>query len=206
MEGGRIRLVGEHGGSLDPRIEAVLMQMRGKLQRRFPCCRDDITIVDVLEEAARRLVRRERRRGAIENLHGYAWVTLRSVMASKLRRADARLAGRLVSAHEAAHLLAARSATWDTAADLERGILLRQVLAALSPAERRVCSLKAAGYSAGEIARAVGRSRGSVDTLYSRAKAKARRLIARAPDPPVCDVTMVRLRPRRPRRRMAPLR
>jgi RNA polymerase sigma factor (sigma-70 family) len=189
-------LIDTHGGSLDPRIEGVLLQMQGKLQRRFPACRDELTVVDVLEEAARRLTRRERRRGAIANLHGYAWVTVRSVMMSRLRRGDARLAGRLVPAGEAAHLLAVRPATWDTVADLERGILLRQLLAALSPEERQVCTLKAAGYSAGEIARAVGRSPGSVDTLFCRAKAKARRLAGpRVVVSPGADATRGGVRP-----------
>jgi DNA-directed RNA polymerase specialized sigma24 family protein len=55
-------------------------------------------------------------------------------------------------------------------------VLVRELLAALTRDERRVCAMKAEGFSAGEIARAMGRSPASVDTLYSRAKARARRL------------------------------
>ena len=69
--------------------------------------------------------------------------------------------------------------------DIERRELLHQELAVITAHERRVCTMKAAGYSAGEIARFVGRSIASVDTVYSRAKAKARRLTATRRPPQV---------------------
>jgi RNA polymerase sigma factor (sigma-70 family) len=171
-----MRLVDEHGAPLEPRVERVLKQMRPRLQRQFPACRDELVTVDVLEEAGRRLLRRERRSGPIANLHGYAWVTVRSVMTSKLRRGDARLAERTVGSRNLDALPSLRSATRHTMADLERRVLLGQVLAVLTFDERRVCRMKAAGYSTSEIARIVGRSMGAIDTCYSRAKAKARRL------------------------------
>jgi RNA polymerase sigma factor (sigma-70 family) len=140
----------------------------------------------VFEEAARRLVRRERRAGRIENLHAYAWVTLRSVMTSRLRGPDARLEARTIRSRSADTLLASRLATHHTAREVERRVLLGEVLAALTSDERTVCGMKAEGFSAGEIARAMGRSPASVDTLYSRAKARARRLTTRQPGRPAC--------------------
>lgn len=176
MNGDGMRLVDEHGAPLEPRVERVLKQMRPRLRRQFPACRDELVTVDVLEEAGRRLLRRERRSGPIANLHGYAWVTVRSVMTSKLRRGDARLAERTVGSSNLDALPSLRSATRHTMADLERRVLLGQVLAVLTFDERRVCRMKAAGYSTSEIARIVGRSVRAIDTCYSRAKAKARRL------------------------------
>jgi RNA polymerase sigma factor (sigma-70 family) len=178
VDGDRISLVDERGAPLDPRLACVLTQMRARLRRHFPACRDDQMAVDVLEEAGRRLRRREREIGPIANLHGYAWVTVRSVVTSRLRRRDVRLMERTMGSRQSEALLASRRATRHTAAELERRVLLRQVLAVLTIDERRVCTMKAAGYSAGEIARRVGRSVASVDTFYSRAKAKARRLTA----------------------------
>jgi len=169
-------LIDEHGALVDPRVEGALLQMRGRLRRQFPACRDELTATEVIEEAARRLVRRERRIGHIEHLHAYAWVTLRSVMTSRLRRGDARLEERTVRSRAVDVLLASRLATRHTARELERRVLLGQLLAGLTEDERRVCAMKAEGYSAGEIARAMGRSRASVDTLYSRAKERARRV------------------------------
>jgi RNA polymerase sigma factor (sigma-70 family) len=178
-------LVDEHGAPFEPRLARVLTQMVAKLQRQFPACRDELLAVDVLEEAGRRLLRRERRLGPIENLHGYAWVTIRSVMTSRLRRGDARVAEHTVRSRNLEALVSVKSGARPAAADLERRVLLHQVLAGLSAHERRVCTMKAAGYSAGEIARFVGRSIASVDTVYSRAKAKARRLTATRRPPQV---------------------
>jgi RNA polymerase sigma factor (sigma-70 family) len=176
VDADRITLVDERGMPLEPRVARVLAQMRGKLRRQFPACRDEQMTVDVLEESGRRLLRRERQIGPIGNLHAYAWVTIRSVMTSRLRRRDVRLMERTVASRHLEALLASRRATRHTAADLERRVLLRQVLSVLTVDERRVCTMKAAGYSAGEIAQRVGRTVASVDTFYSRAKAKARRL------------------------------
>ena len=174
-------LVDEHGAPFEPRVARVLTQMRVKLQRQFPACRDELLAVDVLEEAGRRLLRRERRSGPIANLYGYAWVTIRSVVTSRLRRGDARVAEHTVCARDLETLVSTRGVTRHTVADLERRVLLRQILAGLSEDERRVCAMKAAGYTAGEIAEVVGRTAASVDTLYSRAKAKARQLTSRRP-------------------------
>lgn len=178
MNGDVITLVDEHGAPFDPRVAGVLAQMRVRLRRQFPACRDELLAVDVLEEAGRRLLRRERQAGPIVNLHGYAWVTIRSVATSKLRRGDARIVGASIRARDLDALVSARGAARHPGVDLERRVLLGQVLAALTSDERRVCAMKAAGYTAGEIAGAVGRSTASVDTLYSRARAKARRLLA----------------------------
>ena len=170
-----VSLVNETGGPLDPRIERVLMKMLPRFRRQFPSFRDDVALVDVLEEAARRIAKRESRIGPLAHLAGYAWVTLRTVATSKLRRGDARLMERIVPADEGAALLSTAGATSHTAADLERSVLHREVLAMLTPSERRVCALKAAGFSTQQIARSLRRSTTSVDTLVSRAKAKARR-------------------------------
>lgn len=176
MHSRSVSLVNETGGPLDPRIERVLMKMLPRFRRQFPSIRDDVALVDVLEEAGRRIAKREARIGPIAHLAGYAWVTLRTVATSKLRRGDARLMERIVPADEGAALLSMAGATSHTAADLERGVLHREVLAMLTASERRVCALKAAGFSTQQIARSLRRSPASVDTLFSRAKAKARRL------------------------------
>ena len=176
MHAHNVSLVNETGGPLDPRIERVLMKMLPRFRRQFPSFRDEVALVEVLEEAAKRIARRERRRGAIAHLPGYAWVTMRTVATSRLRRGDARIMERIVPAAEGAALLSAAGATSHTAADLERSVLHRQVLAMLTPTERRICAMKTAGFSTQQIARRLRRSATSVDTLFSRAKVKVRRL------------------------------
>ena len=171
-------LVDEHGAPFEPRLARVLTQMVAKLQRQFPACRDELLAVDVLEEAGRRLLRRERRLGPIANLHGYAWVTIRSVMTSRLRRGDARVAEHTVRSRNLEALLSVKSGAGLPRRISSAGCSCTRCWRGSPRDERRVCTMKAAGYSAGEIARFVGRSIASVDTLYSRAKAKARRLTA----------------------------
>jgi len=156
------------------------MKMLPRFRRQFPSFRDDVALVDVLEEAARRIVERESRIGPLAHLAGYAWVTLRTVATSKLRRGDARLMERIVPADEGAALLSMAGATSYTAADLERSVLYIQVLAMLRPSDRRICALKESGHSTQEIAQILGRSTTSVDTQFSRAKAKLRRRAATA--------------------------
>ena len=75
-------------------------------------------------------------------------------MSSRLRRGAARLEERTIRSHSAERLLASRLATRHTAREVEHRVLLGELLAALTRDERRVCAMKAEGFSAGEIARA----------------------------------------------------
>ena len=152
-------LLDSNGKPLGDRIERVLAGLLPKLRRRFPNLQDDVAITEVMEEAGHRIASREARGGPIERIHGYAWVTLRSVATSHIRRPATRLI---------------QQAQFGSPEQVERDILLREVLARLSPEERMVCLWKMAGFSAQEIASALGRSVVSVDTLFSRAKQKIR--------------------------------
>ena len=74
----RPRLLDESGNPFNTRVEGVLSYLVPRCQRQFPALRDDLALTEVLEEAGRRIARREARSGPIEKLHGYAWVTIRS--------------------------------------------------------------------------------------------------------------------------------
>lgn len=176
MQARSITLVDDKGRPLEARIERTVLQLLPRMKRQFPSIRDEATTVQLLEETARRVAHRERERGALVRPHGYAWVTLKSVVSSHLRRGEARLAGHSIAGAAGIRLLAAAPARSHTHRDVERRVLAQQLLAALTPGERRVCLLKHAGYSTREIARLLGRSAVSVDTIYCRARAKARRM------------------------------
>ena len=167
-------LLDSNGKPLGDRIERVLAGLLPKLRRRFPNLQDDVAITEVMEEAGHRIASREARGGPIERIHGYAWVTVRSVATSHIRRPATRLIQQTL-AQEASHEhIAVAQAQFGSPEQVERDILLREVLARLSPEERMVCLWKMAGFSAQEIASALGRSVVSVDTLFSRAKQKIR--------------------------------
>jgi hypothetical protein len=130
------RLLDEHGKPLDSRIENVLKRLLRKFLKRFPSLRDDLTLTEVFEEAGRKIAHREREAGRIERLHGYAWVTLRNTGTSWLRRGSSQLAQHTLSADDSDAALASIPTTCGTPEEIERGILMEEVMAHLSPEER----------------------------------------------------------------------
>jgi hypothetical protein len=152
-----IRLLDERGQPLDERVERVLIALVPRFQRTYPVFRDDASLVDALEEAGRRIVKREAEVGPIEHLHGYAWVTLRSIGTSRLRRGSGRLA---------------------------QHTLLREVFEHLTPDERMICIWKKAGFSSHEIAARRGTTPGAIDAVFARTKQKVRRLLGLSSEAP----------------------
>ena len=169
-----IGLLDSDGRPFHPRIERVLIQLFTRLRREFPALQDEVTLAEIMEEAGRRIRAREQRGGAVERLHGYAWVTIRSVATSRMRLGSTRLIQRTLEAEAAIARLQTTPSTVGTAEDIERKVLLRELLSKLSREERLICLWKQAGFSSQEIADHQGRSVESVDTMFSRAKQKIR--------------------------------
>ena len=176
-EARRLILLGRNGELLETELHAVLTRMSARAVRQFPALNDDIALVEVLEEAGRRIAAKQERAGPIANLYGYAWVTLRSVATSFMRRGSVRLTQKTLEPEESNALLTAAPTRHATPEQIERKILLGQVLRRLSSEERRICIWKQAGFSSQEIARRSGRSIPAVDTVFSRAKERLRRLL-----------------------------
>jgi DNA-directed RNA polymerase specialized sigma24 family protein len=167
-------LLDRMGKPLPAHIEGVLTRLLPRLRRQFPKLQDDVSLIEVVEEAGRRICAREERAGQIEKLHGYAWVTLRSVATSHVRRGSIRLIQNTLEPEASREHIACVPAESGSAAQIERDILLREVLDTLTPEERLVCIWKTAGFSSEEIANFRGRSTLAVDKLFSRAKQKVR--------------------------------
>jgi RNA polymerase sigma factor (sigma-70 family) len=174
----KFRILDERGHPFDSRIEQALLSLVPKFRRHYPAFRDEFSVVEVLEEAGRKIDHRERQSGPIEHLHGYAWVTLRTVAATRLRRGEGQLAWRMFGAEDGAAVIDATPSRTGTPEDVERTILLRELLAQLSPEERLVCMWKKAGYTSQEIAKRRGTGPGAVDTMLSRIRQKVRDLMA----------------------------
>ena len=170
-----ICLLSSDGQFLRPPLEQALLDLMAKFQRHFPSIRDDLLLIEIFEEAGRRIDQRERRVGPIARLHAYAWVTLKSVAASRLRRGAGKLAQRTVAFEDAETALDLMPARGAASAEIEWRILLREVLEILTPHERVVCLLKRAGYSSREIAERRGGTAAAVDTLWLRVRQKVRR-------------------------------
>jgi RNA polymerase sigma factor (sigma-70 family) len=162
----------ESGRPLEPHIHRVLRDLVPKFQRRFPSLQDAVVITEVLEEAGRRISDHERRSGPIERLHGYAWVTMRSVAMSKMRRSSMRVERATLRSEESHFALSRVPSELGSPEQIESAIVFQEVLARLSPDERMVCIWKRAGFSSKEIAERLGSSVGAVDILFHRVKEK----------------------------------
>ena len=196
----RIWLLDENGQPLSDHIQCAIVSLIPKFQRHFTAFRDDVALIEVLEEAGRKVHRRQMRSNPIERLHAYAWVTLRSVATSRLRRGDGHLAQRTLSAEEGEAALDTTPTKLGSADQVERAILVREVLERLTPTERLVCIWKNAGFSSQEIADRRGGTAMAVDKLLSRVRQKMRRRFgtqlggvrreepARAPDEDCADL------------------
>ena len=177
MEHLHLGLLDSDGKPLTDRIQRALTRLLPRLRRQFPLLQDEVALTEVMEEAGRRIALREERGGPIEKIHGYAWVTIRSVATSRMRRGSIRLIQKTLEPEASHATLAAVPAALGSPEEIERAILLREVLDKLSPEEKLVCIWKKAGYSSQEIAEHQGRTVTAVDTLFSRAKAKLRKAL-----------------------------
>jgi RNA polymerase sigma factor (sigma-70 family) len=177
----KFRILDDTGQPLSPHIEQALLALVPKFQRQFPGFRDELSLVEILEEAGRKIDRREKRSGPIERLHAYAWVALRSVATSRLRRGEGRLAQRTLPSEEGEAVLDSTPARAGGPDEIERRILLRQVLETLTPDERLVCIWRKAGFSNQEIADRRGGTAHAVDMVLLRVKQKVRKLLGVSP-------------------------
>jgi RNA polymerase sigma factor (sigma-70 family) len=201
----KFRILDERGHPLDPRIEEALLSLVPKFRRNYPALKDDLTIVDIFEEAGRKIDHREKQSGPIEHLHGYAWVTLRTVAATRLRRGEGQLARRTFGAEEGAAAIDSTAARIGTPEDIERNILLRELLERLSPDERLVCIWRKAGFTSQEIALRRGTTAGAVDVMLTRIRQKVRDLIGAPKGPEPQDASAERQATRtRPRHASEP--
>lgn len=177
----RLILLGRNGELLETTIQAALNRLAARAVRQFPALKDDVALVEVLEEAGRRIAARQERAGPLANLHGYAWVTVRSVATSFMRRGSVRLVQKTVEPELGEALLTAATARHSTPQQIEHRILLREVLSRLSTEERLICVWKHAGFSSQEISKRLGRTVAGVDTVFCRAKDRLRKLLGGGP-------------------------
>lgn len=172
----KLRLVDDEGNPLSARVDGVLSGLLVKFRRRFPSIRDEGDLTDVFEEAARRIVKRERQSGPIEKVHSYAWVTLRSIGLSWLRRGSSQIESRTVQSQGGQSILSTVVARDGSPEQIEQDILLHQLEAALTADEGLILTLKILGYSSAQIARRRGSTVNAVDVLLTRIKQKIRRV------------------------------
>lgn len=168
----RFVLLDEYGQPLTGRVPLVLERLAPTFARKFDEFRDEAVLADALERAAY-LIRRREARGGVLNLEAYAWVTLVSIANGLRRRGHGQLACRTTAESSDAALNLA-PATVGSPEQLERAILIRELLAHLTPRERVVFELRLEGLTSQEIAQSLGCTAGAVDVLVTRAHQRLR--------------------------------
>jgi DNA-directed RNA polymerase specialized sigma24 family protein len=167
------QLLDRQGQPLSEPIQRVLRTLVPRFRQHYPVL-DDLALTEVLEEAGQRLADRDVSRGPIASLRVYAWKTLRSVAVSRLRRSDMRVERATMGSEASDRVVTSLSSDLASADRIERDILLREVLAFVSPQERLICMLKAGGFSSRDIANRLGRSVTGVNVAFWRATRKMR--------------------------------
>ena len=189
---GKLWLIDSRGKPLNTRLERVLHDLVPRFLRHFPMLRDDVVVAEVMEEDGRRIADREQQRGRpIEKPYGYAWVTIRSIATSRLRRPSSRVVQPTIRSAPSEVLLSKARADRGSPEQIERAIFFREVMAQLNDDEQVVCTLKKLGCSSREIADGLGTSVGAVDTMYCRVKEKLRRISGAKNAAPSAQPTLV---------------
>ncbi|HWI69322.1 MAG TPA: hypothetical protein VNS88_13255, partial [Nitrospiraceae bacterium] len=111
--------------------------------------RDEVVLTEIMEQAGQKLLNREARGGRIDQLYGFAWVTVYRVAISQLRRTPYLLEQPTDSAERALSRLTSEQSS---PASIESGVLASQVLDRLSQRERMIAIWKRSGFSSREIA------------------------------------------------------
>ena len=173
----RTPLLDDRGRPLPDRIQLVLDELVPRFRRKFSMIRDEVVVVEILEQAGQQIVRREEREGRIERLYGFAWVTVRNVAISRLRRSPYLLEQSTVGSAESAAALGRLTAEESSPAAIEYKVLLAQVLGRLSSRERMIVIWKKSKRSSREIADHLGTSVSCVDTAFCRIRQKVKRLL-----------------------------
>lgn len=177
-----VLLVDGSGQPFAARVADAALAWLPRLRAGFPTL-DDTACVEVLEEAARRIVRRESGGHVLEHLYSYAWTAIRSAAISRTRLGRERVV-QLMADRQRPEAGARPRAQAVTAADVEARVLLSQLLDQLTSLERRIFRLKAAGFSTREIALRVSRAPTTVDSVHSRSMVRLRALWTARPGVP----------------------
>jgi hypothetical protein len=164
------RLLDEQGQPLSPRIDDALRRLFRKFRKKYPFIRDETEVVEIFEKAGSNIALREAEQGPITKLHGFAWVTLKNVTVSWLRRGSVRMRLATIDGEESSALLSITPAQEGTPEQIENAIAWREIRERMRPAERAICDYKLIGHSVEQVARMRRSSTGAATMVFSRVK------------------------------------
>lgn len=168
------------GRPFDERMQAVLRVLHRRFRSRLPRIDDGLFVTEILEEAGRRTVTHEAEHGQVENLEAFAWRAVLNVAKSRFTRSSMRLDRATLDPSANDAVLRSLHARDGTREQIERDVLVQELLTHLTPQERNLYFWRAWGYTSREIARAFGTTEGNVNTLVYRMNLKIRELLRSA--------------------------
>ena len=171
----RTHFLDQAGNPLPDRIQSALDELLPRLRRKFSVIRDEVVLTEIMEQAGQKLLSREARSGRIDQLYGFAWVTVYRVAISQLRRSPYLLEQPTTDSAERA--LSRLTSEQSSPASIERGVLASQVLDRLSQRERMIAIWKRSGFSSREIAEKLEISVPAVNTTFCRLRQKVQKLL-----------------------------
>ena len=173
----RTALLDETGQPLSSHVQQTLRDLAPRLQRYLPTLTDEVLLTEILEEAGRKIRHHEEHVGPIEKLHAYAWVTVKRVATSRMRRSAMRIARATVESEQTDDVIGTLRANVGSQEQIEADILLEEMLARMTPEEQMLCMWKKLGYSSRQIAKEQGTSIERVNTFFFRLKRKIRDIL-----------------------------
>ncbi len=173
----KLELLDEHGRPVDERTLGVLEKLQGKFRRHFRRIQDESVITTIFEKAAAMMARRERASGPLERPYGYAWRALQSIAISNLRGTSIELRRRQAQTHDGRDIVRRLEAMDGTPQQIERDILMKELMAQMTPDEVFVFAHKMAGHTSAAIAAKLGCAPSTVDVTIWRIRQKLRAFV-----------------------------
>jgi len=174
--------LGRDGRPFEDRMQGVLRVLRRRFRSQLPRIEDDVFVTEVLEETGRRVTAYEAEHGQVENLEAFAWRAVLNVAKSRFARSSMRLDRATLNPAASEAVLRSLYARDGSGEQIERDILVQEVLTHLTPQERDLYFKRAWGHTSREIAREFGTTEGNVNTLVYRLNLKIRDLLRSTSD------------------------
>src|SRR5258708_20354540 len=122
----RTHFLDQAGNPLPDRIQSDLDELLPRLRRKFSVIRDEVVLTEIMEQAGQKLLNREARGGPIDQLYGFAWVTVYRVAISRFRRSPYLL--EQPTTDQAERALSRLTSDQSIPASLDRVLLTSEVL------------------------------------------------------------------------------
>jgi len=167
-------LLDADGNPLSPRIQGVLRDLLQRFRNKFLTLDDEVLVIEILEEAGRRIADVEAASGPADNLEAYAWRTLSNVARTRLRHSSMKLTRATLGSEASEAALETLTSRDGTPEQIEAKIEFHELMAKLTAEERALIARKQSGCSSREIARELRTSAANVDMLFYRIKQKCR--------------------------------